>query len=288
MQELREREIGVLFWATPDPQEILPTVTSFGVRCGQFGIRGDLDLGIAPAWEKALADANLKITTVCAAYNGEDYADIPTVERTVGFIPAETRVERGQRTIQVSDFAAKIGAKGIATHIGFVPHDSSHPNYVAVRDLVRRICDHAAKHNQTFALETGQESAPVLLDFIRDVNRANLGINFDPANMILYGTGDPIEALGILGKQVLSVHCKDGNWPPKEDAKALGKEQPLGKGAVGIPRFLAKLAEIGYKDPLTIEREGVNRTQWSEDVRSAIRLLSSIKSSTQNEGHSTS
>lgn len=279
MQDLREREIGVLFWPTPDPKEILPTVANLGVRCAQLGIGGDLDLGVAPAWKKALADANLRITTVCAAYNGEDYADIPTVERTVGFIPADTRSEREERTLRVSDFAAQVGAKGIATHIGFVPHDPSHPNYVAVRELVRRICDHAAKHNQTFALETGQEAAPVLLNFIRDVNRPNLGINFDPANMILYGTGDPIEALGILGKLVLSIHCKDGNWPPKNDPKALGKEQPLGKGAVGIDRFLAKLAEIGYKGPLIIEREGVDRAQWSQDVQSAIRLLESLKSS---------
>ncbi|MGH9573856.1 MAG: sugar phosphate isomerase/epimerase family protein, partial [Candidatus Acidiferrales bacterium] len=199
MQDLKEREIGVLFWPTPDPQEILPVVESFGIRCAQLGVNGGLDLGVAPAWKKALANANLRVTTVCAAYKGEDYADIPTVERTVGFIPADTRSEREQRTLQVSDFAAQVGAKGIATHIGFVPHDPLHPNYVAVRELVRRICDHAAKHNQTFALETGQEAAPVLLDFIRDVNRPNLGINFDPANMILYGTGDPIEALGILG-----------------------------------------------------------------------------------------
>lgn len=281
MEDLREREIGVLFWATPDPQDILPTVGSLGVRCAQLGIRGDLDLGVAPAWKRALDDANLRVTTVCAAYNGEDYADVPTVARTVGFIPPETRAEREQRTLEVSDFAAQVGAKGIATHIGFVPHDSSNPDYVAVRELVRRICDHAARHNQTFALETGQESAPVLLNFIRDVSRSNLGINFDPANMILYGTDDPIEALGMLGKHVLSVHCKDGNWPPKDDLKALGKEQPLGKGGVGIERFLAKLKEIGYKGPLTIEREGVNSAQWSEDVRNAIRLLGSLGSSAQ-------
>jgi L-ribulose-5-phosphate 3-epimerase len=273
MQELREREIGVLFWATEQPSEILPMVTGLGVRCGQLGIRGDLDIGVADRWKKALGDANFPITTVCAAYDGEDYADIPTVENTVGFIPTATRAKREQRTYQVSDFAAKIGAKGIATHIGFVPHDPSQANYIGVRDLVRRICDHAAKHNQTFALETGQEAAPILLSFIRDVNRPNLGINFDPANMILYGTGDPIEALGTLGQHVISVHCKDGNWPPKNDPKALGHEQALGKGAVGVDRFLAKLKEIGYKGPLTIEREGVDQSQWLADVQNAIRLL---------------
>jgi sugar phosphate isomerase/epimerase len=278
MQALRDNEVGVLFWATKDPSEVLQTAANFGVRCGQLGTHGDLDLSIAPAWNKALKDANFSVGSVSVAYNGEDYADIPTVERTVGLIPPATRAERERRTYDVSDFAAAIGAKGIATHIGFVPHDANHPNYVAMRDLVRRICDHAAKHNQTFALETGQEAAPVLLHFIRDVNRPNLGINFDPANMILYGTGDPIEALGILGANVISVHCKDGDWPPKDDPKALGKERPLGAGAVGIERFLAKLKEVGYKGPLTIEREGVDRAQWLHDVPEAIRLLQSLQS----------
>src|SRR5258707_4128479 len=81
--------------------------------------------------------------------------------------------------------------------------------------MVQRVSDHAAKHNQTFALETGQETAHALRNFIHDVRRDNLGINFDPANMIMYGTGDPIEALGILRQHVLSVHCKDGDWPPR-------------------------------------------------------------------------
>ncbi|HTW30799.1 MAG TPA: sugar phosphate isomerase/epimerase family protein [Candidatus Sulfotelmatobacter sp.] len=277
MQTLNARETGVLFWATADPSEILPTVTSFGVRCAQIGLRGDLDPGVGPVWNKALRQANLVITSVCAAYNGEDYADIPTVQRTVGFIPRATRAEREERTRRVSDFAAAVGAGGIATHIGVVPHDHQNPDYLDVRDLVRRICDHAASHNQTFALETGQETAPVLLDFIRDVDRSNLGINFDPANMILYGTGDPIDALGLLAKHVFSVHCKDGDWPPKGDPSALGREQPLGSGAVGIPRFLKKLVDIGYRGPLTIEREGVNRSQWEQDVRNAIRLLESLK-----------
>ena len=99
------------------------------------------------------------------------------------------------RTLAVSDFAARLGVGSIACHVGFVPEDAGHPDYVAVREMVRQVCDHAATHGQTFALETGQEPANVLLAFIRDVDRANLRINFDPANLILYGTGEPIGAL---------------------------------------------------------------------------------------------
>ena len=136
------------------------------------------------------------VVTAFCAYNGESYADIPTVKRTVGFIPPQTRDERERRTYEVSDFAREAGIPSIATHIGFVPEDDTDPDYMAVRGMVRRICDHAARNHQTFALETGQEPADTLLRFLIDVNRRNLGINFDPANMILYGTGDPVDALG--------------------------------------------------------------------------------------------
>jgi L-ribulose-5-phosphate 3-epimerase len=276
MQGLKDMEIGVLIWANPDPSAKIAQLNSFGVRCTQVGLRGDLDLSCVDAWNRALQSANLTATSVCASYNGEDYADIPTVKRTVGFIPPATRTEREARTIAACDFAHTIGAKSVTTHIGFVPEDTADPDYVTVREMVRRVCDHAAKHAVNFSLETGQETAPVLLAFIRDVGRSNLGINFDPANMILYGTGDPIEALGILGKHVQSVHCKDGNWPPKVPG-ALGKEQPLGSGAVGIERFLAKLREIGYTGPLTIEREGVEPVEWAKDVTVAIQLLEGLK-----------
>jgi sugar phosphate isomerase/epimerase len=280
MSKLEELETGVMFWAGGDPGKMLASLTRLGVRCGQIGIPGDLDLSCVSEWSRALREADFTVYTVFAAYTGEDYADVPTVERTVGFLPLSTRAEREQRTYEVSDFAAGIGAPSIATHIGLVPEDSQHPNYTALREMVKRICDHAAKHKQTFALETGQESAHALLSFIQDVRRENLGINFDPANMIMYGTGDPIEALGVLREHVLSVHCKDGDWPPPGDANALGKERPLGAGAVGMERFLNQLREISYKGPLAIEREGVDPAQWRLDIEAGIGLLENVKRST--------
>jgi sugar phosphate isomerase/epimerase len=273
LPDLKDFETAVVFWAGGDPAETIAEVTRLGVRCGQLAIPGELDLSCAPLWRAALEDAGFKVYTVFAAFEGESYADIPAVHRTVGFIPPATRAEREKRTLAVSDFASEIGAGGIATHIGFVPEDSGDADYVAVREMVRRVCDHAAGHGQTFALETGQESARVLLDFILDVNRENLGINFDPANMILYGTGDPVEALGILGEHVLSVHCKDGDWPDPTVAGALGVERPLGKGAVGVERFLKQLRHVGYAGPLAIERETPDAAQRLRDIEDAVELL---------------
>lgn len=265
---------GVMFWAAPDAKATIRGVKELGVACGQLGIAGDFPLaGAANGWKDALKAEDFHIATVFAAYDGEDYADIPTVERTVGFIPDSTREQREKRTYEISDFAAAIGVTSIACHIGFVPEDKSNPDYVAVRDMVRRICDHAAEHGQTFALETGQEPADVLLDFFEDVARPNLGINFDPANLILYGTDDPLKALGVLGKHVISVHAKDGDWPPKDKAGALGTERPLGQGSVGIPAFVKKLREIGYSGQLNIEREGQSPEQWKRDVKAAVELL---------------
>ena len=272
MRHLKDREIGVMFWADRDH---LAEIQDLGVRCGQLGIPGSMELTPTAAadWKDALEQQEFAVVTVFAAYNDENYRDVPTVQRTVGFIPRESRAEREQRTYAVCDFAAALGVGSIACHIGFVPEDTTDPDYVAVRDLVRRICDRAARNRQTFALETGQEPARVLLDFLKDVDRYNLGINFDPANMILYGTGDPIEALGVLAPHVVSVHCKDGDWPPKDLPDALGSEQPLGRGSVGIDQFVAKLKEIGFRGPLNIEREAENQEQRIADIRMAVELL---------------
>ncbi len=275
MPLLRDLEIGAMFWAGRDT---LPRIKSLGVRCGQLGIGGDVNLnGAVEHWKAEVAREDFSLITVVCAYNGEDYADIPTVQRTVGFIPPATREEREARTKDVSDFGAALGVKSVACHIGFVPEDATDPDYVAVLGMVRRICDHAARHGQTFVLETGQEPAHVLMHFLKDVDRANLGINFDPANMILYGTGDPIEALGILASKVLSVHAKDGDWPPRGVAGALGTERPLGQGSVGMERFVAKLKEIGYKGTVNIEREIENLEQRYADMAMAVKLLERLR-----------
>ena len=280
MSDIRAFEVletGVMFWAGRDPGETIEEMKALGVRCGQLALPGDLDLSCAPAWKEALQAADFTVYTVFATFQGESYADKPTVYETVGFIPPATRAERERRTCRVSDFAAVIGAPAIATHVGCVPDDDTSADHIAVREMVRRICDHAETHGQKFALETGQETAPVLLDFMLGVNRPNLGINFDPANLILYGTGDPIEALGLLGEHVLTVHCKDGDWPPANQPNALGTERPLGHGSVGMERFLRQLLKMGYRGPLAVEREAQDPAERLRDLASGIELLRKLK-----------
>jgi sugar phosphate isomerase/epimerase len=279
MSGLKTWETGVMFWAGEAPAQTLETLLDLGFRGGQMGVPGKLglDTRLIQEWKKALEQAHFSVYTVFAAFEGESYADIPTVQRTVGFIPEVTREVRERRMMEVSDFAAQLGVASIATHVGFVPENTSHPDYLAVREMVRRVCDHAVSHQQTFALETGQERANTLLDFLLDVNRRNLGINFDPANMILYGTGDPIESLAVVGQHVVSVHCKDGDWPPTGVPGALGSERPLGQGSVDLKAFLAGLRKIGYKGALTIEREAHDKDERLRDLKEGKRLLEELK-----------
>ena len=272
-------QIGVVFWTggelgvTATPAEIVQSVKSLGLSCGQLAVHGAAPLDAAP-WKQAIEEAGIEVVTCFMGYTGESYASIPECARTVGYVPAETRDERGERALQVSDFAKELGVPSIAAHIGCLPHDTSHADYVAVRDLIRRVCDKCAENGQTFALETGQEPAADLLSFMADVGRDNLKINFDPANMILYGSGEPIEALELVKEHVITVHCKDGTWP-KEKGQ-WGQETPLGQGDVGMDRFVAKLKEIGYTGPLVIEREIVGEEQRA-DILEAIALLERLR-----------
>jgi L-ribulose-5-phosphate 3-epimerase len=256
MRPIKEMEVGLMFWGGATPQKTLRQVKALGLACGHLGFTGDVDLkGLAEPWKKAFDEEGFAITTVFAAFNGESYADIPTVQKTVGFIPPATRAEREARAKEVIEFGAAAGIPSFACHIGFVPEERESADYAAVRDITRRLCDHAAQYGMSFALETGQETAEAMLHFLADVQRDNLKINFDPANLILYGTGEPIPALEKLGPHVVSVHCKDGVWPDKSKPEALGTEMPLGEGAVGMDRFVATLKKVGYRGALVIERE---------------------------------
>jgi sugar phosphate isomerase/epimerase len=178
---------------------------------------------------------------------------------------------------EISDFARLLGCDVVALHLGFVPEDKSDPLYAEVIALTRDLCDHCKGRGQALHLETGQESADVLVRFISDVERPNLFVNFDPANMILYGSGEPIAALKKVGRHVHSVHCKDGKWA-KNPGREWGAEVPLGEGDVGMENYLRTLDEIGYAGPLTIEREiPQDPARQKAEIGHAVRLLSELK-----------
>jgi sugar phosphate isomerase/epimerase len=224
-----------------------------------------------------LAAMNVTITAVFGGFEGESYADIPTVTRTVGLVPPETRSARLAEMKEIADFARLLNVDVVALHLGFIPHDSGDPLYQDVLAVTRDLCDHCRGNKQNLHLETGQESADALLAFIEDVDRDNLFVNFDPANMILYGSGEPIEAVQKVGKYVRSVHMKDGKWAD-HPGEEWGAEVPLGEGDVGMERYLRTLNELGYSGPLTVEREIAQEPERQKaEIGHAIRLLRELK-----------
>lgn len=238
---------------------------------------GKRDQASAESFRSQLSQMGVRCTAVFGGFEGESYADIPTVIRTVGLVPEATRQSRLQEMFDIADFASWLGCDTVALHLGFIPHDSSADGYVDIVEVTRRLCDHCLKHGQYVHLETGQETAEGLLAFIHQVARPNLKINFDPANMILYGTGEPIEALRQVGPHVRSVHCKDGTWSDKP-GETWGCEVPLGEGDVGMERYLKTLKEIGYTGPLTIEREiPQDPERQKAEIGQAIDLLTRLR-----------
>jgi sugar phosphate isomerase/epimerase len=220
----------------------------------------------------------IEITAVFGGFEGESYADIPTVVRTVGLVPKESRAKRLAEMKEISDFSVMLGCPVIALHLGFVPHDRESADYRDVVAVTRELCDYAALNGQCLHLETGQETADALLQFIADTKCSNLHVNFDPANMILYGAGEPIEALKKLAGLVHSVHMKDAKWADQPGVK-WGQEVPLGQGEVGIERYLKALKEIGYVGPLTIEREIPQEPERQKsEIGQAVQLIQSLKS----------
>lgn len=270
-------EIGLVFWAEESAAATLAYLKSFGLRVGQLGVPPAIDCEKALGdWKAELPNSGVTLTSAVCCYAGEDYSDLEKVHESVGFTTPKYREERIARTREIAQLANGLGIRAVSCHVGFIPADREAALYAELRDVTRRLCDACAEYEQDFVLETGQESAKVLLGFISDVDRSNLKVNFDPANMVLYGSGDPIEALGMLREHVLSVHCKDGR-SPVQGSGLLGSECALGDGEVDFPAFLAQLKRIGYTGTLTIEREEPDLQTKNADVRKAIERLKQWK-----------
>lgn len=278
MRKVEPMEIGLMFWAEQNAETNLRQLADFDLRSGHLGVPPELDCEAALSdWSAALNKSQLSVTSAVCCYQGEDYSNFDTVHKTVGFTTEDLRSSRIDRTKAISKFAHALGIGSLSCHIGFIPSDPKEALYRDMRDLTQLLCDYCADHSQNFVLETGQESADVLLTFIHDVNRQNLKVNFDPANMVIYQSGDPLAALKVLSPHVISVHCKDAHAPAPGSTRGLGEECTLGDGEVDFPAFLQQLNDMQYQGALTIEREEPDRQKRTADIHTGILRLKQWK-----------
>ena len=217
----------------------------------------------------SLAESGIKVVSGMMTSVGEDYSSIDAIRVTGGITPDSTW------EANLENFTANaevMKANGISTalfHAGFLPHDENDPNFAKMHGRLATVADVFAERGLGVILETGQEPATGLLAFLEKLDRPNVRANFDPANMILYSSGEPIDALRTLGAHVGSIHIKDANLTSLPGT--WGEEVVVGTGQVNWPEFFRVLDEIGFSGDLCIEREAGG--QRVADIQTAKNYL---------------
>jgi L-ribulose-5-phosphate 3-epimerase len=260
--------IGVCSWSIGNDFD---KIAEAGVDC--------VHLAIAPAlanndnqYLAKVAKSKLKITATMINFPQEDYSTLESIKKTGGIVPDDCWQANRELALRAIELTAEVKVRFLSMHFGFI--DMHNPAKVKV--LIERtsmLADKAGEHNVTLLMETGQESAGELRDFLEKLHHPDLGVNFDPANMILYGKGNPVEAVGILGPWIKHVHIKDalqtktpGIW---------GSEVVWGTGEVNAVEFLKALKLVDFAGALAVEREGGDNRLG--DIKTAINLLSNFK-----------
>lgn len=232
---------------------------------------------VANAVNIAVKKYGVSITAFWCGWEGRKVWDFYEGQLTLGLVPADSRAERLKMLMDGSDFAKKIHVKDFVTHVGYMPENPYDPKYEEVLVACKSIIEKCKENGQNFLFETGQETPVTLKRAIQDIEsvlgKGNVGINLDPANLIMYGKANPVDALEVFGEYVMGIHGKDGKYPT--DGHCLGDEVPLGQGKVNYPIFIAKLKEIGYQGDITIERE-ISGEEQKKDIISAKGILEKL------------
>ncbi len=262
------QRLAVCSWSLQptSPEDLAAKLEATGIRRVQLALdplREEVTLwGAAPG---LLRKKGIEVVSGMFGCVGEDYTTLESIRKTGGIAPDGTW-EQNWKNIQATvALAQQLGLKLVTFHAGFLPHEPQDPDFDKMLRRLTEVADSFQAARIMVGLETGQETAPVLLQLLQKVARPNVGVNFDPANMILYGKGDPIEALRVLGPWIRQVHIKDalrtkepGTW---------GAEVAAGTGEVDWRAFFATLKQLNFAGNFVIEREAGNRRV--DDIRTA-------------------
>lgn len=215
----------------------------------------------------------ITITSLWAGWPGPVAWDFWTAPLVDGLVPPEYRAIRIDALKRAADFAKLLGVSDIVTHVGFLPENPADAEYIKIVAALREVAVHCQRLGVVFNFETGQETPITLKRCIKDIGTDNLGINLDPANLLMYGKANPVDAVTVFGEYVRSLHIKDGEYPT--DGMALGHERALGEGMVDFPALLSKLNDRGFNGTLIIERE-IEGEQQKKDVALARDMVRGI------------
>lgn len=255
------------------PEELIDQLQQIGAKTVQIAldpIRENPDV-----WGKTkelCAEKGIILVSGMFGTIGEDYTTMESIKRTGGVVPDQHWAENWKNIQQSADLAKAMGIRLVTFHAGFLPHNHTSPEFKKLVSRIGQIADHFKRKGLELAFETGQEDADDLELFLIQLNRPNVGVNFDPANMILYDQGDPVDGLRTLGKRLRQVHIKDairtktpGEW---------GQEVPVGTGEVDWKEFFKVLDDLRFAGFCCIEREAGN--QRVQDIKAAREFISNL------------
>jgi L-ribulose-5-phosphate 3-epimerase len=224
--------------------------------------------------QDALKKYGVEVSAVSEHNPGRRVFDFYQGPLTIGIIPPENRRARIDALKLAADFARACNIPAIHTHLGFIPEDPNDPIYPVAIASIKEVAQHCKDQGRMLLCETGEETPVTMLRMIQDVGTGNVFVNLDMANLILYGKGNPVDAMDVFGHLVRGTHAKDGLFPT--DPRNLGKEVPIGKGKVDFPVLFRKLKEAGYTSTITIEREIEGPQQTADILESRIFLQNLI------------
>jgi L-ribulose-5-phosphate 3-epimerase len=249
--------LGTCSWSLgpENPADLVRLIHATGLDAIQLGMSPIVtDLAGWATMIPRLIEADITLLSGMMAPIGEDYSTLGTIADTGGVRPDGTWPSNEAMARSLSVMAENAGIGMITMHAGFIPDDEGDPERAVMIERLQTIADIFASEGLCLALETGQESAEALLRVLEAIDRPRVGINFDPANMVLYGSGDPIEAMELLSPHIVQVHLKDAIASAREGR--WGKEAPLGEGDVNWDAFFQVAKSLPREVDAIIEREG--------------------------------
>lgn len=267
--------LAVCSWSTQPttPEQLFQSLETIGIRRVQLAL--DPLRENSAVWGKFGEEtAKRGVTIVSGMFGtvGEDYATLDTIKATGGVVPDATWEQNWKNIQQIVAIAAQLKLKLVTFHAGFLPHEESDPNFAKLFKRISQIADLFDKAGISLGFETGQETADTLNQFLSKLNRPTVGVNFDPANMILYGKGDPIAALRTLAPWLKQCHIKDAN--KTKTPGTWGEEVVVGTGQVDWKAFFATLADVKFAGDCCIEREA--GSQRVADIRTAREYVTKL------------
>jgi len=258
--------VGICTWSLKnDVDRVTQTMNQAGLK------RLHLDVSAADDFKAAIAANGWTVSSTMVAFPQEDYSSLAAIRETGGIIPDDCWEQNRALALGAIAKTAELGVPYLSTHAGFIDHNDAE-GYARFSVRMTELADAAQAAGIGILMETGQETAEDLKSCLEDLNHPALGVNFDPANMILYAKGNPIEAVKVLAPWIKHVHIKDatattvpGEW---------GAEVPGGDGEVGAAAFLEVLDSVGFDGAVAIEREAGDTRE--ADIQQAAERLAQV------------